>query len=129
MTVRSERAQPQLPLPRRRPEPEPWRLGTWSAWAATVVVELILSMIGSLYIVWGASTTCGQPADHRNLADGQVALAIATLALGGCWIIAIFFSPRRWPRLLLGWLLGCLPLAVAAATHTGVQDWTGSFCF
>ncbi|HTZ43093.1 MAG TPA: hypothetical protein VMB79_04465 [Jatrophihabitans sp.] len=125
MTVHSER----LPLARPRPAPEPWRAGAWAAWAAAVLVELIISALAAFYIVWGASTTCGQAADHRNLVDGQQSLGIAALVLGSCWFGAILVAPRRWPRLLLGWLLSCLPLALVAATHTGVPDWTGSFCF
>lgn len=94
-----------------------------------VALQVAASLVAAFLILWGASTTCGDPASSANLITGLRSLAIAAVLPAGGWLLAFSMRPGRWPRWLAGWLLGALPLLAVAVTHTGTQDWVGSFCF
>ena len=87
------------------------------------------ALVADFFFSFGDGAGCGESPTRQNLQHGQLELLIATGVLACPWVVATFFSPKRWPRMLLGCFFGLLPLVFMSLTHLSVQDWTGGFCF
>lgn len=120
---------PSLPRPRPKSSIKPWGWPAWLAWSVLLVASVTYSAVAGFVIAWGAATTCGELPTRTNLLTGQRDLALAAVFLAAPWLLGVVFSPRRWPRLLAGYLIGCVPLAAVSLTHLHVHDWTSGFCF
>ena len=108
---------------------KPWRAGAWTAWTVAVAVHCGAALVAAFFVLFGASTTCNEPATSVNLTEGLRDLALAAAVLATGWLAAVLFARARWQRMLTGWLIGVSPLVLVAVTHTRAQDWVGNFCF
>jgi hypothetical protein len=119
---------PVVPQPLDAPVRPSWSGGAWLAVIGLVVVEAVLTLAVLLFIVFGASTTCGDPATASNVRSGETALIVATCIGLAPWVSAMFFSRRRLLIGALG-LLSVAPLVAGMVAGLDRQFWVGSFCF
>lgn len=107
---------------------KPWGWA-WFGWSVLVSLTLAAALVADFFISFGDGVGCGDAPTSTNLQQGQLHLLIAAGVLACPWVLATFFSPRRWPRMLLGAVIGLLPLVFMSLTHLHARDWTGGFCF
>lgn len=107
---------------------KPWGWA-WFGWSVLVTLCLAAALVADVFISFGDGVGCGAAPTEQNLRQGQLHLLFAAGVLACPWVFATVFSPRRWPRMLLGCGLGLVPLAVMSLTHLHPHDWTGGFCF
>jgi hypothetical protein len=77
-------------------------LGVWLAVSVGVVAELVVAVFALLFITFGASTTCGQPATLSNVHAGESALIWAAGFGLLPWALAMLVSRRRLWLAVLG---------------------------
>ena len=119
---------PVLTQPLDPPVRPSWSWGAWLGVIGAVVVEAVLALATLLFIVFGASTTCGDPATANNVRSGETGLIVATCIGLAPWVVAMIFSRRRLVICALG-LLSVAPLLVGIVGGLDPQFWVGSFCF
>jgi hypothetical protein len=117
-----------LPEPLDAPVHPSWSWGVWCALVIGVVVEAVVALAVLLFISFGASTTCGQPATASNVRSGETGLIVATSLGLAPWALAMIFSRRRlWLAVLA--LVAVLPLLYGLSAGFDPQFWVGGFCF
>jgi hypothetical protein len=117
-----------LPEPLDPPVRPHWGVGAWVALAAAVVVEAFAACVVLVFVVFGASTACGQQPTLSNVHSGETGLMWAT-GLGLLpWALAMLVSRRRLWLAVLG-LFSVTPLLYGISAGLDPQFWTGGFCF
>lgn len=119
---------PVLTQPLGPPVRPSWSWGAWLGVIGVVVVEAVLALATLVFIVFGASTTCGDPATASNVRSGETGLIVATCIGLAPWVVAMILSRRRLVIFALG-LLSVAPLLVGIVGGLDPQFWVGSFCF
>jgi hypothetical protein len=102
--------------------------GSWLLVIVAVAAEAFVALLATLFIRWGASASCGDPASMSNVREGDIAL-IVVLCVGLVpWAVAMLVSPQR-RRLGVAGALAVSPLIYGVVAGLAPQFWTDSWCF
>jgi hypothetical protein len=105
-----------------------WGWGVWVLVIVGAAVEAVAAIAATLFINWGASTSCGDAATMSNVREGEMDLAFAAGVFLVPWAIAMFISPRRL-RLGVAAAAAISPLLVGMVAGLNPQFWTNGWCF
>jgi hypothetical protein len=108
--------------------PGSWGWGSWLLVIVAGAAEGFVALIATLFIRWGASTSCGDPASMSNVREGEIAL-ILVLCVGLIpWAVAMLVSPQR-RRLGVAGALAVSPLIYGMVAGLDPQFWSDGWCF
>jgi hypothetical protein len=103
----------------------------WAIWLLVVVgaaVEALVAAFATLFIRWGASSTCGEPASMSNVREGEIGLVVM-LCIGLVpWAVAMLVSSQR-RRLGVAAALAVSPLIFGIVAGLDPDFWTDGWCF
>jgi hypothetical protein len=105
-----------------------WGWGAWLLVTLAVLAEAFVALLATLFINWGASTTCSDPATMSNVREGELGLLLAAVVGLLPWAVAMLASARRL-RLAVAGFLAISPLVYGMVAGLDPQFWTGGFCF
>jgi hypothetical protein len=98
-------------------------------WAAGVLVSMVVSLCASLVAALAAGTVCGTPASASNRNNGLELLTFAAAVIALPWLIVAATTRGPRGRILLGGVLGIMPIILFAITHLRVDSWvSNAFC-
>jgi hypothetical protein len=106
----------------------PWSGWSWAGLVAAVLLEAALALAACLFISFGASTTCGQPAGRDEVVAGETGLLVAVAIGLAPWLLSLLAARHR-VRLIVAGCLAVSPLLVALVAGLDPEFWVGSFCF
>src|SRR3954468_10743882 len=105
-----------------------WSWGIWIVVIVGAAVEACAAGAATLFINWGASTSCGDAATTSNVREGELDLVFAAGVFLVPWGIAMFISPRRL-RLAVAAVAAISPLLIGMVAGLNPQFWTNGWCF
>lgn len=113
-----------------RVPPPPWGAWAWFGFGVALTTATGASALVALFVIFGDSTSCEEPATSAQRQHGLVHLAIAAIVFAALWALPAALVRHRWRRFVAAALVTILPIAAVALSHLSVRAWTGNgFCF
>jgi len=109
-------------------ESNTWSCGGWVLFSFGLFVSVVLEFFLAVYLTLGYSSTCNEAPNPSDVAAGQQAVLLATLALAAPWALAVALVRPKTPIVVAA--VVCLgPFLLFALSRLGPDSWVGSFCF
>lgn len=112
-------------------EPDaPWGAWRWIGFILLTLVSVASAVIVAVFIVFGYSTSCSDPATSANRDRGLWAFLVEGLVYAALWGVGAVIGRRTWGRFAIGGVVTLLPVILIALQHRHTSDWVGNgFCF
>jgi hypothetical protein len=106
----------------------PPRVWTWLVLVVAVVATIGLTGFVDWFVMFGQSSTCGDPPDPGEARTGRIALAAVLVVALAPWVLATAKSPHRVAVGVAG-LVAVLPAFGLLLNGLRTEAWVGGFCF